>query len=327
MVVPALALGYLVAAPARLGRRLGHLGVAGRGHAGRLAVLDRAVHLYPGGDRPWVDGSTNNSAIAMVFGYNGVERFGISVPGAVALRRRGSPRPGTWAPSDLAGGQRVRAPPRPAARSSASTLARQLRQLRRGPSWCGTRRTARRSAGCTRSRPAGAGLRPGWTRRAARTDQVRAGFVMWGAWLLTFGVMFSGMSTIPHTAYVASLAPPLAALSARRDRDVLAGVPGGWLARLAAAGRGRGRAGLGAVPMEGLRRLPAVGSGRDRRRRGGRARAADSRLAVHARSGPAGDGRADRRRRGHARGTRRLGGLRARHQIRRHLVERERRPG
>lgn len=37
---------------------------------------------------------------------------------------------------------------------------------------------------------------------------------MWGAWLLTFGVIFSDMSTIPHTAYVASLAPPVAALSA-----------------------------------------------------------------------------------------------------------------
>ncbi len=53
-----------------------------------------------------------------------------------------------------------------------------------------------------------------WGRRARRTDQVRAGFVMWGAWLVTFGLIFSDMSTIPHTAYVASLAPPLAALSA-----------------------------------------------------------------------------------------------------------------
>jgi 4-amino-4-deoxy-L-arabinose transferase-like glycosyltransferase len=38
--------------------------------------------------------------------------------------------------------------------------------------------------------------------------------VMWGVWLLTFGLIFSKMSSIPHTAYVASLAPPLAALSA-----------------------------------------------------------------------------------------------------------------
>ena len=36
---------------------------------------------------------------------------------------------------------------------------------------------------------------------------------MWGTWLLTFGIIFSAMSNIPHTAYMASLAPPLAALS------------------------------------------------------------------------------------------------------------------
>src|SRR5262249_56624939 len=49
--------------------------------------------------------------------------------------------------------------------------------------------------------------------RARRTDELRAGLVMWGLWLVTFGVIFSEMGNIPHTAYMASLAPPLAALS------------------------------------------------------------------------------------------------------------------
>jgi 4-amino-4-deoxy-L-arabinose transferase-like glycosyltransferase len=56
-----------------------------------------------------------------------------------------------------------------------------------------------------------------WTRRARRTEpagQVRGGFVMWGTWLATYGLIFSKMSTIPHTAYMSALAPPLAALSA-----------------------------------------------------------------------------------------------------------------
>lgn len=52
------------------------------------------------------------------------------------------------------------------------------------------------------------------TRRAERSDRVRGGFVMWGVWLLTFGLIFSDMAQIPHTAYMASLAPALAALSA-----------------------------------------------------------------------------------------------------------------
>ncbi len=84
MILPALGIGYLVAAPPRLGRRLWHLCVAG---AVMLAVSLSWIALYtftPASDRPYVDGSTNNSAVAMVFGYNGVERFGITVPGAVA---------------------------------------------------------------------------------------------------------------------------------------------------------------------------------------------------------------------------------------------------
>src|SRR3984957_5208143 len=83
MVLPALAIGYLVAAPAPLRRRLAHLGAA---TAVTLAVSLSWIALYPfppAADRPYVDGSTNNSAIAMVFGYNGVERFGVSFPGAV----------------------------------------------------------------------------------------------------------------------------------------------------------------------------------------------------------------------------------------------------
>jgi 4-amino-4-deoxy-L-arabinose transferase-like glycosyltransferase len=55
------------------------------------------------------------------------------------------------------------------------------------------------------------GLLARW--RAGRTDQVRGGLVMWGIWLLTTGVLFSTMTVIPHTAYVASLAPPVAALT------------------------------------------------------------------------------------------------------------------
>ena len=51
-----------------------------------LAVSLSWIALYtftPAADRPYVDGSTDNSAVAMVFGYNGVERFGMSFPGSV----------------------------------------------------------------------------------------------------------------------------------------------------------------------------------------------------------------------------------------------------
>jgi 4-amino-4-deoxy-L-arabinose transferase-like glycosyltransferase len=60
-------------------------------------------------------------------------------------------------------------------------------------------------------------------RRAPRTDPVRGGVVLWGSWLLTFGLIFTAMGTVPHTAYIASLTPPLAALGG-------AGIVLGWRA-------------------------------------------------------------------------------------------------
>lgn len=52
-----------------------------------------------------------------------------------------------------------------------------------------------------------------WWRRSERTEPARGGLIMWGVWLLTFGVVFT-VSDVAHTAYVATLAPPIAALSA-----------------------------------------------------------------------------------------------------------------
>ena len=55
--------------------------------------------------------------------------------------------------------------------------------------------------------------------------------MLWGTWLATYGLIFSKMSTIPHTAYMSSLAPPLAALSG-------AGIVMFWRAYRAAGWRG-----------------------------------------------------------------------------------------
>ena len=87
MVLPALVVGYLVVAPVRLRRRVAHVAVAGLACLAVSLSWVAMMTLVPAKDRPYVDGSTNNSAIAMVFGYNGLERFGITVPG---LRAGGS---------------------------------------------------------------------------------------------------------------------------------------------------------------------------------------------------------------------------------------------
>jgi 4-amino-4-deoxy-L-arabinose transferase-like glycosyltransferase len=247
MILPALAVGYLLAAPVRLRRRIWQLGVAG---VVMLAVSLSWIALYtftPARDRPYVDGSTNNSAAAMVFGYNGLERFGITITGAVASgpgvtsaggRSGGAPGRGGLVPGTAPGGTGTG--------GQAST----------GQAPGGVRLTSGSAFGQGWTKLLGSSYAPEigwlyplavlalifgllWTLRARRTDRVRAGFVMWGVWLLTFGLIFSKMSTIPHTAYMASLAPPLAALSAAGIvmfwRYYRAGDPRGWLLPVAVA--------------------------------------------------------------------------------------------
>jgi 4-amino-4-deoxy-L-arabinose transferase-like glycosyltransferase len=205
MIVPALFIAYLIAAPPRLVTRLWQLAVAG---VVMIAVSLSWIGLYtftPAADRPYVDGSTNNSAFAMVFGYNGVERFGISFPGAVTsgpgvIVRSGSSvtfRAGGAGAFGGRGGFGGGA-------NAFGTGWTKLLGSAYGPQigWLYPLAVLALIAGLA------------WTLRARRDDPVRGGFLMWGSWLITIGFVFSAMQTIPHTAYMSSLAPPLAALSA-----------------------------------------------------------------------------------------------------------------
>jgi 4-amino-4-deoxy-L-arabinose transferase-like glycosyltransferase len=198
IVLPALAAGYLYAAPLPLRRRLRDIGIAG---AAALAVSLSWIALYtliPAGNRPYIDGSTNNSAISMVFGYNGLERFGMSFPGSVV---------------SMFGGGHAQA-------GAMGALMHEMQHagfgMRSGGGW---------------GKLAGSEFGPQiswlfplatlamvcgllWCRRDDGSDRTRTGgFLMWGTWLVSYGFVFSAMKTIPHTAYVASLAPAIAALS------------------------------------------------------------------------------------------------------------------
>jgi 4-amino-4-deoxy-L-arabinose transferase-like glycosyltransferase len=271
MVLPALAVGYLVAAPSPLRRRVAHLGAA---FVVMLAVSVSWIALYtftPAADRPYVDGSTNNSAIAMVFGYNGVERFGISFPGAVTSGPgvTSGTAGGSGGPSATPVGAAPGGAPGSASGATGSGAQGTGGFAPEGGSSAGGGNTAGggipRGGGNPGGSAAGGGggfgtgwtkllgseygtqigwLYPlavlavvfgvAWTRRARRTQpagQVRGGFVLWGTWLATYGLIFSKMSTIPHTAYMSSLAPALAALSG-------AGIVMFWRAYRAAGWRG-----------------------------------------------------------------------------------------
>jgi 4-amino-4-deoxy-L-arabinose transferase-like glycosyltransferase len=221
MILPALAVGYLVAAPGPLRRRLAQIAAAG---VVMLAVSLSWIALYtftPASDRPYITGSTDNSAIAMVFGWDGLSRFGIHLPGVprngVVLVTGSGPSPEK---SVVRGGRPADVGRPPHGRGSpghagGATIGFNLGPASPGHDW-GKLLDSRFGPEIGWLYPLALlalifGL--AWRRGTGRTDPVRGGFVMWGVWLCTFGVVFSAMGVIPHTAYVASLAPPLAALS------------------------------------------------------------------------------------------------------------------
>ena len=74
LVLPGLAVGWLVCAPVPPRRRVGMLA----GATAVLAVVSLvwvvAVQLVPAGDRPYVGGTSNNSELTLSFGHNGLGR-------------------------------------------------------------------------------------------------------------------------------------------------------------------------------------------------------------------------------------------------------------
>ncbi|MEV0636548.1 glycosyltransferase family 39 protein [Streptomyces sp. NPDC050619] len=194
VVVPALALGYLVAAPHPLRKRLGQLLAAG---GVLLAVSLSWVALMtftPESSRPYADGTTNNSAFAMVFGYNGLDRLhdGL-IDGSFKGTFQGAP-PSQSQTDANAGGPQAMPDTEGWGKLFGPRFAAQI-------GWLYPLALLSLVLGLARHR------------RAPRTDQRRAGYLMWGAWLLTSAVLLSGMG-VPHTAYVTLLAPALAALAA-----------------------------------------------------------------------------------------------------------------
>ena len=191
MVLPALGLAYLLSGPGPVLRRAGRLAVAGVVVALVSVSWMTAVSLVPAADRPYVDGSHDNSVFEQVFAYNGFGRFGDQTPLQV----------------------------RAAELDPAAVLpvpARAADRLLRG----------------------GLGRDTGWLIPAAavvavwgiasqrwqpRGDPLRACFILWGGWLVTFFAVFSMITTLwPY--YTAALSPPAAAIigagvAAARSRE------------------------------------------------------------------------------------------------------------
>lgn len=188
LIMPGLAIAYLLAAPPPLRTRMLQL------LAGLTAAVVSAgwwvalVELWPKSDRPYIGGSSNNSFLQLTLGYNGLGRI-----------LGGDAGGGGGLPSFPSGG----GPGGPG-----------------GPPMFG-------SAGITRMFSTVSGTQISWLLPAAlvllvaglvlcgcapRTDLKRASYVVWGSWLLVTGLVFSFMSGIFHDYYTVALAPGVAAV-------------------------------------------------------------------------------------------------------------------
>jgi 4-amino-4-deoxy-L-arabinose transferase-like glycosyltransferase len=188
LVLPAFGLTYLVAAAGGIRQRIGGLLVAGVTVLVSSLWWVAVVELLPAGSRPYIGGSTSNSAVELLLGYDGLQRiFGFLGDG---FRSAGPIGPAAGAGGGGAGGF-----------SGAAGLLRLFNEQFGGQvAWL--------------IPFALIGLMSGlWLRRRVpRTDMKRAGYLMWGTWLLTHIAVFSFMSGIIHTYYAVAMAPAIGAL-------------------------------------------------------------------------------------------------------------------
>jgi 4-amino-4-deoxy-L-arabinose transferase-like glycosyltransferase len=176
LVLPAFALVYLVAAPTPLRRRIGQLLLAAVAVVVAAGWWIAIVELVPARYRPYIGGSQSNSVLELALGYNGLGRITGEQVGSV-----GGGMGGGWGQTGLT-------------RLFDSDNGGQI-------AWLLPAALILLAAGLV--------LRV----RAPRTDRVRAGFLLWGGWLVIAGLVFSLMAGIYHAYYTVALAPAVGALA------------------------------------------------------------------------------------------------------------------
>ncbi|MGA8211691.1 MAG: glycosyltransferase family 39 protein, partial [Nocardioidaceae bacterium] len=179
LVLPALALVYLLAARTPVGRRIAHLLVALVATVVSAGWWVALVELWPASSRPYIGGSQTNSILELTLGYNGLGRITGNETGSVG----GAAGPAGGSRWGQAGWWRL----------FGADIGGQI-------AWLLPAATILLVAGLW------------FTRRAPRTDPLRAGLVVWGLWLLVTAFCFSLMAGIFHPYYTVALAPAVAAL-------------------------------------------------------------------------------------------------------------------
>jgi 4-amino-4-deoxy-L-arabinose transferase-like glycosyltransferase len=176
-VVPGFALVYLGCAPVALRRRVGQLLAAGLAMVAAGGWWVAAVALTPAADRPYVGGSSDNSILNLIFGYNGFGRLTGNETGSVGGTGNAG---GQWGPTGLT-------------RLFNAEMGGQI-------SWLLPAALVFLVATLV------------FWRRLPRTDGGRAQLILWGSWLVVTGLALSLGKGIIHPYYTVALAPAIGAL-------------------------------------------------------------------------------------------------------------------
>jgi 4-amino-4-deoxy-L-arabinose transferase-like glycosyltransferase len=177
LVLPVMAVVYLLAAPTGWWRRVWQVAVMGLSVIVAAGWWVAAVALTPSADRPYVGGSQNNSILNLIFGYNGFGRITGNESGSVGGGRvAGS----MWGPTGLT-------------RLFNAEFGNMMSWLLPGALVMGAALLV-------------------ITLRARRTDRERAALLLWGGSLVSIGLVISLAQGIIHPYYAVALAPPLGGL-------------------------------------------------------------------------------------------------------------------
>ena len=177
LVLPVMAVVYLLAAPTGWWRRVWQVVVIGLSVLVAAGWWVAAVALTPAADRPYVGGSQNNSILNLIFGYNGFGRLTGNETGSVG---GGNVAGSMWGPTGLT-------------RLFNTEFGNMMSWLLPGALVMGAALLV-------------------ITARARRTDRERAALLLWGGSLVSIGLVISLAQGIIHPYYAVALAPPLGGL-------------------------------------------------------------------------------------------------------------------
>ena len=177
LIVPVLAVVYLIAAPTGWWRRVWQVVVMGVSVVVAAGWWVAIVALTPAADRPYVGGSQDNSILNLIFGYNGFGRLTGNESGSVGGGNVGG---SMWGPTGWT-------------RLFNDTFGNMMSWLLPGALVMGAVLLV-------------------LTIRARRTDRERAALLLWGGSLAAIGLTISLAQGIIHPYYTVALAAPLGGL-------------------------------------------------------------------------------------------------------------------